>query len=84
MGLCVYIGSLYIRDVGGDRRPAVVSVFGEDRWPSVRRSFGLAGEEVRIFTCLEYGMWDTVFSYCRQWILDPVSIFFHYREIEAP
>ena len=32
-------------------------MFGEDCWPSVRVSFGLAGEEVRFLTCLEDGMY---------------------------
>ena len=38
--------------VEGVRGPVVGSVSGEDRWLSVRGSFGLAGEDVRSFTCV--------------------------------
>ena len=45
---CTYVRCTYVTWFGveGVRRPAVVSVFGEDRLPLVRGSFGLAGEEV--------------------------------------
>ena len=57
------------RDFGvlGVRRPAVVSVFGEDLWPPVRESSGLVGKEVGFFTRAKYFTWYTVFSY-RLWI----------------
>ena len=33
--------------VEGVREPVIVCVFRGDRWPSVRGSFSLAGEDVR-------------------------------------
>ena len=47
--------------------PAVLSVFGENRWPWVSGSFVLAGQRVGFFTCSEYGTCETVIS-CRLWI----------------
>ena len=67
--------------VGGVRGPVAVSVFGEDRWPSVRRSFGLAGEVV-FFAFVEYGNCDTFFFY-RLCIKFSVSIF-RYLQIHQP
>ena len=49
--------------VGGVRGPAIVSVFGEGRWPSVGGSFGLAGELV-FSACVMYGTCKTVYFYC--------------------
>ena len=49
--------------VGGVRESAVVSVLGEDRWPSVRWSLGLTGDEVGFCTCVMYGVWNrTIFT----------------------
>ena len=51
------------RAPGRVRGSAVVSVFREDSWPSVRGSVGLAGGVVRFFNRVKHGKWDTVFSY---------------------
>ena len=70
----MYIGSLCISDVGAVREPSVVTVIEDNRWPSARRPFGMAGEKVRSLTCLQDSVSYTVFSY-RLWIFDYVSFF---------
>ena len=69
-------------EIGGVRGPAVLSLFGEDLWPPIRGSFGLAGEEVRFFTGLKYGNVGYGLFF-RLWVLDSVSIFGYFK-IQRP
>ena len=63
----MYVGSSHLRVVvwvWAAFESAVLSAYGECRWPSTSGYLVLAGEEVQIRTCFEYGMCNMLLPYC--------------------